>query len=104
AAHDPLIALVLGIEDAQRVDLEPRQRILGELAAEALEVGDEQAAIGRAAGGVADRVQLQLEPAEQAELAEPGGLERDDLGVDGGVVGSQGLHTELNVLAIEAPA
>ena len=70
--------------------------------AEALEVGHEQRAVGRAAGRVADRVELQLEAVEQAELAEPGRLQRDHLGVDGRVVGAERLDAELPVLAVAA--
>ena len=100
AADDLLVALVLGVEDAQRVDVEPRLRVLRELAAEALEVLDEQRPIGRTARPVADRVELQLEAAQQAELAEPGRLQRDHLGIDGRVVRAERLDAELPVLAV----
>ena len=102
AAHDPLVALVLGVEDAQRVDVEPRLRVLRELAAEALEVVHEQRAVGGPAGAVADRVELELEAVEQAELGVPGRLQRDHLGVDGRVVRAERLHAELPVLAVAA--
>ena len=102
AGDDLLVALVLGVEDAQRIDVEARLRVLRELAAEALQIGHEQRAIGRAAGAVADRVELELEAVEQPELGEPGRLQRDHLGVDGRIVRAERLDAELPVLAVAA--
>ena len=71
--------------------------------AEALEVGHEQRR-GRPGRQAASPIELssQLEPAEQPELAEPGRLQRDHLGVDGRVVGAERLDAELPVLAVAA--
>ena len=56
-----LVALVLGIEDAQRIALQPVAAVLRELRLMAGEVVDQHLAIGGAALGVAERIELEHE-------------------------------------------
>ena len=67
---DRPVALVLAVEDAQRVALEPRDAVLGQVASVRLEIVDQRAAPGLARLGIAERVQLQRHAVGDAELAQ----------------------------------
>ena len=67
---EDLVARVLGIEDAQRVALQPVLRIFRQVGAVRAEVFDQRGAPCLAAGAVAQRVELQRHPVRNAQFVQ----------------------------------
>ena len=97
---DRAIARVLAVEDAQRILVEPRDRVFGQVAAVPLEMRDQCRAPRVARLGVAQCVELERHPVGDAELAEQlvGQAQQFDIGR--GFGGAQYLGVDLVELAI----
>ena len=100
-AHDLLGAGVLGVEGAQRVEVDAVAHVGAEAVGVLAQVGREALAVLGARVEAAERAQAQAQPLD-AELAEQRVQQDDRLGVDGGVVGADRLGAQLPELA-EAP-
>src|SRR4051794_32184147 len=89
----------LVVQHPQRVDLRAPPGVLVQV--QLLEEGDQQLAVLRPAGGVAQRGEQQLEVA-QPQVAEPLHAQRDDLGVQRRVVDPQRLAVDLGEVPVPA--
>ncbi len=89
----------LVVEHPQRVDRRARPGLVVQV--QPLQEADQQLAVLRPARGVAQRGQLQVVVGEP-EAAEPRVGERDELGVQGGVVDAEGLHADLGEVPVPA--
>ena len=78
---EPSIALVLRVEDAQRVPRQPEPAVVRQLLPAGLEVVDQAFAVGGAAVAVAEGVELQRAGPADVQLVEDVGRELDDLDV-----------------------
>ena len=100
-AHDLLGAAVLGVEGAQRVEVDA----IAHVGAQALGVGAQEGGQALAIRGArveaAQRAEAQAQAAD-VELAQEGVQEDDQLGVHRGIVGADGLGPDLPELP-EAP-
>ena len=100
--HQRAVALVLGIEDAQRVALQPLAAVGGELLLMRLEIADQGGAIGRAALAIAQRVELEHRTIEEAEVAQDRRPAGDDLHIAGRPRHAEELEADLMELALAA--
>jgi hypothetical protein len=96
---DAFVALILRIENAQRILFEPAQTVFGQGGTVAGVVVDQRRAIGMAARRVAERIELELGALQDAERAEDLGPQGDDLDI------AQGLShaDELDIDLMELP-
>ena len=101
--HHAPRALVVGVERAQRVQLDPRRARPRRGSARA-RAGGPAAARGTRRGvvGAAEARQAQPAPSRTPMLAEQRGEQRDRLGVDGRVVGAERLGADLPELPVAA--
>ena len=100
-AHDLLGAAVLGVEGAQRVEVDAVAHVGAQALGVGAQVGGQALAVLRARVEAAQRAEAQPQ-APDVELAQQRVQQHDRLGVDGGVVGADRLGPELPELA-EAP-
>jgi hypothetical protein len=102
AGDDRPVALVLAVEDAQRVLLQPQPAVGRQRIAVRGEVGDQRRAVGVAALGVAERVDLQHDAFGDAERAQDVPARRDHLGIGQRLGGAQDLGADLVELPVAA--
>ena len=92
--------VVVGVERAQRVELDPGAHLLGELRLVRAQVGLQALAVLAARLGAAEARQAQARPRARPISLEQRGEQRDRLGVDGGIVGAERLGADLPELAV----
>ena len=98
-AHHRKRAGVFGVERAQRVQLDPAAHLLGELGLVRAQVGLQPLAVLAPAGDAAEAGEPQPQLAH-AELGEQRCEQRDQLGVDGRVLGADRLGADLPELPV----
>ena len=96
------VALVLAVEDAQGVALEPREAVRATAAPAALEIAHQHLAVGVPAGRVAQRVQLEDGLRRHAERLEDVGAQGDDLDIGHRLARPRQLDADLVELALAA--
>ena len=101
ALHHAPGALVVGVERAQRVQLDPAAHLLGEALLVGAQVRLQALAVLGAALGAAEARQAQPHLAH-AHLGEQRGQQRDRLGVDGRVIRAERLGPDLPELPVAA--
>ena len=79
--HDPLIALVLGIEDAHGIAVHPRAAVFGKIVAVFFQVIEQHRTVGFAAFRVAQGVDFQMHVLGHAQFIQQMGGQRDDLDI-----------------------
>ena len=94
------IALVLGVQDAQRIARQPVAALFGQRIAMGAEVINERRAIAPAAIRVAQRVEFQGRAVEHAERLQDLGAEGDDFNVTQRLANTQQLDVDLVELAL----
>src|SRR5579875_269785 len=98
--NDALVALILGIEDAQGIAREPGAAVLGEAVAVLLEIVEKRPAIRGSARGIAQRVQLKHRLVEDTEILEDMGADGDYLDVAERVGNAKQLEVDLMELPV----
>ncbi len=91
---------ILGVEDAQRVGVQPALRIFVELRRASLEVGDQVRAVRAALFGIADRIDREARAVGDAKRAPQPRQHHDLLGVDVRTGEAQRLDVELVELPV----
>ena len=99
---DRLVALVLAVEDAQRIAQQAVARILGQLVDMARIVVDQHLAVAGAALRIAERIDLEHAAIEDGQPIEDVGGDRDDLDVGPRLRRTQHLEVDLVELALAA--
>ena len=102
AGVDRLVALVLAVEDAQRIALQPVPRLLGKPRDVRRIVLDQHLAIDTAAFGIAERVELENAAIEDREPVENIGGDRYHLDIGTRFGRPQDLEVDLMELALAA--
>ena len=92
---------VVGVEGAQRVQLDPLAHVVGQLVLARTQVVLQLVAVRGAGGGRPERPQPQPQPADRQRV-EQLGEQQDRLGVERRVVGAQRLETDLPELPVAA--
>ncbi len=78
---DPAVALVLGIENPQRIGFEPALAVLAQIGAIPAQIADQDIAIGVTALGIAERVELERHLIGDAQAPDQLVAHRDDLDI-----------------------
>ncbi len=99
ADGDPLVGLVLRIEDSQRVAIEPAQAVRGQLRGMRRKISYQRLPIGGAALRVAERVEFENRARAHSQRVEDAAAECDDLNVGLGLRHTDQLDPDLVELA-----
>ena len=96
------VALVLAVENAERIAMEPVFAVGRQLVQMPFEIGHQCRAIGVAALGIAERVEFQRAPVEHAELLQDLRAKGDHLNVADRIGDAEQLDADLVKLALPA--
>src|SRR5688572_31337123 len=91
--------MLLAVEDAQRILVEPLPALFGQVVAARAEMLDQRRAPGFSRRRIAERVELELDPVLETELVEQLRSQGDDLDIGGRL----GRADDLGVELVELP-